>query len=185
MRRLIITENMTVDGVIDMSAGWFDPSPSSDPGALEDQLEIEREDRESADAVLLGRQTFEDFRSYWPHVEDDVTGVSDYLNSTTKYVISSTLQDPEWENTKILRGPVLDEISTLKASPGKDIVCTGSLTLARMLATTDLVDEFRFFVHPTAVGSGVRLFDGRADLELVEARSFRTGVARLVYRPRH
>ena len=142
--------------------------------------------REAADAFLVGRQTFEDLRSYWPHQADDTTGISDYLNAVQKYVVSSTLQDPEWEPTTILRGPLEDEIRALKEAPGKDIVTTGSITLVRALIAAGLVDEYRLFVYPVVRGEGRRLFadvDELTRLRLVETQPFRSGIVLLRYRP--
>jgi len=184
MRALVITENITIDGVIDLGAGWFEPATGDSADA--DLLEVLREQDDRADAMLLGRQTFEDFRGYWPLQTDDRTGITDYLNRVTKYVVSSTLQDPRWENTVVLRGPVVDEVAALKSVPGADIVCTGSVTLTRALVSAGLVDEYRLFVYPVVTGRGSRLFEESAGiprLTLQECRSFRSGVVLLSYRP--
>ena len=99
MRKLVITQNITLDGSIEMLDDWFDPQLQDD-----DLLaETHRQDAES-DALLLGRQTFEDFRSYWPNQSDDPTGITDYLNNVAKYVVSTTMTDPEWENSTVLGG---------------------------------------------------------------------------------
>src|SRR6476620_845711 len=129
MRDLIVTENITLDGVIDATGGWF--APAGDDAEV-DQSDVEaalREQSEAADALLLGRTTFEDMRGYWPLQTDDTTGITDYLNKVSKYVISATLQNPAWEHTTVLRGALIDEISALKSRPGRDIVTTGSMTL--------------------------------------------------------
>ena len=125
MRDLIVTENMTLDGVVETTADWFDPAGADPDMDLSDLVEAIRVQREAADAFLVGRQTFEDMRSYWPHQADDTTGISDYLNAVHKYVVSSTLQEPGWEPTTVLRGPLEDEIRALKEAPGKDIVDHG------------------------------------------------------------
>jgi dihydrofolate reductase len=103
MRDLIVTENITLDGVIDASAGWF---------SVVDEAEVDqsdlaaalREQSEAADAVVFGRVTFEEMRGYWPKQTDDTTGVTDYLNRVAKHVVSSTLRDPQWEHTTVLPG---------------------------------------------------------------------------------
>jgi dihydrofolate reductase len=177
MRDLIVTENITLDGVIDASAGWFDPANAEDQSDLIAAL---AEQREAADAVLTGRTTFESMRSYWPQQTDDQTGVSEYLNRVHKYVLSSTLEAPQWEPTTILRS--FDEIAALKQADGGDIVVTGSLTLVPELMRRELVDEYRLFVYPTAVGEGQRLFTRPLSLRLVETRAFRAGVVLLRYR---
>ena len=99
MRKLVITQNITLDGSIEMLDDWFDPQCQDDE-LLE---ETHRQDAES-DAMLLGRQTFEDFRGYWPNQSDDQTGITDYLNSVAKYVVSTTMTDPEWKNSTVLTG---------------------------------------------------------------------------------
>src|SRR6478735_5072376 len=99
MRKLVITQNITVDGAIEMLGDWFDPQLADEDLVAESQ----RQDAE-ADALLVGRKTFEDFRGYWPNQSDDATGVTAYLNKVAKYVVSSTMTDPEWENTTVLAG---------------------------------------------------------------------------------
>lgn len=184
MRSLIVTENITLDGVIDASEGWFVPSGSEDADDMAEMAEVVQRHMATADALLVGRVTFEELRGYWPHQVDDPTGVADYLNATTKYVISSSLQDPRWQHTTVLSGPVEDEVAALKAAPGEDITVTGSITLVHALSATGLVDEYRLFVYPVVLGRGRRLFERTTDarLALVEARPFRSGVLLLRYR---
>jgi dihydrofolate reductase len=184
VRDLIVTENITLDGVIDASDGWFAPS-GEDEVDQSDLIATITEQREAADAFLVGRVTFEEMRGYWPQQTDDETGISDYLNAVSKYVVSSSLNDPEWAGTTVLSGDLRAEIRALKAQPGKDIVCTGSITLVHELLTAGLVDEFRLFVYPVVVGEGRRLFEevpGIPRLELVENLSFRSGIVLLRYR---
>jgi dihydrofolate reductase len=180
MRNLVVTENMTVDGVIDMAAGWFDPLAEDI-----DQSDITMaitEHREAADALLVGRNTFEAFRGFWPNQTDDPTGISDYLNAVNKYVVSSTLSDPGWENTTVLRGDIVEEVQALKAAGGRDIVATGSVQLVHALIAAGLVDEYRLFVFPVVVGRGARLFES-ADmpLRLLETRPVGSGAVLLRY----
>ena len=180
MRKLVVTENITLDGVIDMAAGWFDPLDED-----VDQSDITAataEHREAADALLVGRTTFEIFRGVWPKQTDDPTGVSEYLNAVDKYVVSRTLGDPGWENSTVLRGPVGDEVRALKEAPGRDIVATGSTQLVHALIAEGLVDEYRLFVFPVVVGEGARLFES-ADLRLtlLETRPFVSGAVLLGY----
>ena len=180
MRRLVVTENITLDGVIDMADGWFDPL--DDEVDQSDITAATNEHMRQADALLLGRTTFETFRSFWPNQTDDPTGVSDYLNAVDKYVVSSTMDDPGWENSTVLRGPVADEVRALKQAPGSEIVVTGSTQLVPTLIGEGLVDEYRLFVFPVVVGRGTRLFaSGRSDLELLEARPFTSGALLLRY----
>jgi dihydrofolate reductase len=180
MRKLVVTENITLDGVIDMAEGWFDPLNEH-----VDQSDITAaitEQQEAADALLVGRNTFESFRGFWPQQTDDPTGVSDYLNAVNKYVVSSTLDDPGWENSTVLRGPVIGEVQKLKESPGRDIVATGSTQLVHALIAAGLVDEYRLFVFPVVVGRGGRLFESaNVKLELLETRPFVSGAVLLRY----
>jgi len=128
MRDLIVTENITLDGVIEATEGWF--APAGDDGVDEsDVIAALNEQREAADAFLVGRATFEHMRGGWPHQTDDATGISEYLDRVSKYVVSRTLQDPGWDRTTVLRGPLTEEIQALKSAPGADIVVTGSMTL--------------------------------------------------------
>ena len=137
----------------------------------------------ASDAFLLGRVTFEQMRGYWPLQANDASGIRDHLNAVAKYVVSSTVRDPRWENTTVLRD--LDEVAALKAAPGKDIVATGSMHLASSLIAAGLVDEYRLFVYPVVLGRGHRLFaeaNNVPALQLVEARPFRSGVVLHRYR---
>jgi dihydrofolate reductase len=179
MRDLIVTENITLDGVIEATGEWF----AADGGG-EDFVAVNRAHMAAADAVLLGRVTYEQFAGYWPAQTDDTTGVSDYLNRTRKYVVSATLEKAEWAHTTILRGPLAEEVAALKRQPGKDIVVAGSVTLAQALVREGLVDEYRLIVNPVLLGRGRRLFpDGTADtLRLTNTRTFRSGIVLLTYR---
>jgi dihydrofolate reductase len=184
-RDLVITENITVDSVIDATGDWFVPAGAEDPADVADMRKVEERLRANADALLVGRATFEAFRGYWPHQTDDQTGVSEYLNRVDKYVISSTLTDPDWSGTTVLRGDLADEVAQLKHRPGGDIVATGSITMVHALNRTGLVDEYRLFVYPVVMGSGRRLFEepvDHPDLKLVEAHPFSSGVVLLRYR---
>ena len=185
MRDLVVTENITLDGVIDASEGWFSPAEDGDVDQS-DVIAALREQSEAADAVLFGRVTFEEMRGYWPHQGDDTTGIRDHLDRVAKYVVSSTLVDPKWQNTTVLGGDLLNEIRRLKSAPGRDIVTTGSITLVHCLVAAGLVDEYRLFVHPVVLGRGRRLFTDAdvPDLELVQTRPFRSGVVLLRYRTR-
>lgn len=184
MRELIITENITIDGVIDAAKGWFAPGGAEDIDQS-DVLDALREQREGADAFLVGRVTFEQMRGYWPLQTDDTTGIADYLDNVAKYVVSTTLTEPNWENTTVLKGPLVDEVQALKSSPGSDIVTTGSMRLTADLIAAGLVDEYRLFVYPVVIGRGHRLFTDATDvpgLHLEEVRPFVSGIVLLRYR---
>jgi dihydrofolate reductase len=180
MRKLVITQNITLDGAVEMLDDWFDPQLQD-----EDLLEESHRQDSQADALLVGRQTFEDFRSYWPKQTDDPTGVTAYLNRVAKYVVSSTMSDPQWENSTLLGGDPVEQVAALKSQPGKDIVLTGSISLAHTLIAAGVVDEYRLFVYPTVQGRGRRLFpDGTAIPKLSPAappKSFRSGITLLRY----
>ena len=183
MRRLVVTENITLDGVIDASGGWFSPAGDEDVDQS-DLNEVLREQAQAADAVLLGRVTFEDMRGYWPLQTDDETGVTEYLNNVSKYVVSSTMTDPEWEQSTVLSGDLEENVRELKGKSGKDIVVTGSITLVHELIPLGLVDEYRLFVYPVVLGRGARLFkDGTnvPKLKLLDSRPFRSGVVLTSY----
>ena len=185
MRTLVVTENITLDGVIDAAGDWFAPSGADEATDIAEMLAVERGLREAAGALLVGRETFEAFRGYWPLQTDDPTGVSDYLNRVEKYVVSSTLDDPAWDRSHVLRGPLVDDVTALKSAPGKDIVCTGSISLVHALTAARLVDEYRLFVYPVVVGRGRRLFAEGQDvgqLQLVQAHAFRSGIVLMRYR---
>ena len=186
MRDLVVTENITIDGVIDATEGWF--SVTDDPAVDQSDLrEALGEQSAAADAVLFGRVIFEEMRGYWPAQTDDTTGVTDYLNRVSKYVVSGTLDDPRWEHTTVLPADGFeDAVRALRAEPGRDIVTTGSITLVHALIGAGLVDEYRLFMYPVVLGRGRRLFPDGTDvpaLRLAEARPFRSGVVLLRYRP--
>jgi dihydrofolate reductase len=178
-----MTQNITLDGSIEMIDDWFVPE-TSDPAEMSDWLEEVRRQDDDADALLLGRQTFEDFRGYWPEQTDDATGITDYLNQVEKYVVSATLTEPGWDHTTILSGDAVEEVRALKQRPGGDIVLTGSITLAHAMIEAGLVDEYRLFTYPAVQGRGRRLFpDGfrLEKLQLTRSRSFRSGVTLSTY----
>lgn len=185
MRTLVVTENITIDGVIDAAGGWFDPTDETVDQS--DLIEQTQQHSAAADALLVGRNTFEAFRGFWPEQTDDQTGVTAYLNSVSKYVVSATLTDPGWENSTVLSGPLVEEVTRLKEQAGHDIVVTGSIRLVHALVAAGLVDEYRLFVYPVVLGQGARLFEGATDvpeLELVETHGFNAGVVLQTYRVR-
>lgn len=180
MRTLAITQNITVDGAVEMLDDWFDPQ---DQAAEAGPLAELRRQAAASDAFLTGRRTFEDLRGYWRDLPDDVTGISDHLNQVPKYVVSRTLTDPRWEPTTVLGG--VDDVRALKEAPGKDIVVTGSISLCHDLIRAGLVDEYRLFTYPVVQGRGRRLFpDGAAvpRLDRVAVQDFAGGITLTWYR---
>lgn len=179
MRTLAITQNITLDGAIEMFGDWFDPQNDA-----EDVLAEMRRQDAASDALVLGRQTFEDFRSYWPNQTEDPTGITAELNEQQKYVVSNTMTEPGWQNSTILAGDAVEQVRALKARRGADIIVTGSIILCHSLIAAGLVDEYRLFVHPVVQGRGRRLFpDGfeAPHLHLQTSQSFDGGIALLRY----
>jgi dihydrofolate reductase len=153
-RMLVVTENMTVDGVIDATEGWFSPAGAEGDVGTSDIEATLREHMRAQDALLLGRLTFESFRGYWPEQTDDATGVTAHLNAVQKYVMSSTLEDPQWENTVVPDGDLVSEVRALKQQPGAEIGITGSISVVWKLIEAGMVDEYRLFVYPTSSDTG-------------------------------
>lgn len=178
MRSLAITQNVTLDGSIEMLDDWFSPHNQGDVDNADLLAELRGQDHDS-DALVLGRKTFLDFRGYWPEVSDDSTGIAGYLNQVRKYVASNTLSDPHWRNSTIISTDPVDAVRAMKHQPGKDIVITGSITLCHALIGGGLVDEYRLFGYPAVQGRGRPLFPAGCRLpalRLREAKSFRCGV---------
>lgn len=176
--RIVVTENVTLDGVVDGDGGWFQPSsPDTDSS---DQIAAIRELMAGESAQLYGRATFDTFRSFWPARRDvDETGISAHLDAVPKFVLSSSLDpDPGW-NATVLR--------SLDALPEADGVLgvTGSISVVHQLLAAGLVDELRLFVFPVLMGTGRRLApEGlRTDLTLASSTAFRSGVVLQTYRP--
>jgi dihydrofolate reductase len=185
MRTLAITQNITVDGSIEMLGDWFDPQGQGDTDNSDLREELHRQDRD-ADGLLVGRRTFEDLRAYWPKQSGDTTGITAYLNQVQKYVFSSTMTQPDWQNSTVLTGRVIQKVNALKEQPGRDIVVTGSITLCHTLIEAGLVDQYRLFIYPVVQGRGRRLFpDGFevAQLKLLDAKAFRCGITYSCYAP--
>ncbi len=161
--------------------GWLIPYADPDMGTIVDSWFAR------AEAILFGRTTFELMRSFWPQVTDPDDAAATALNGLPKYVVSSTLARPEWQNTTLIDGGrMAEELTKLKQQPGKNISVVGSATLVRSLLRDDVLDELRLLVHPIVVGRGKRLFDQEGDqkaLKLVESTTFSTGVLYLTYQP--
>jgi dihydrofolate reductase len=186
MGRIVVTAYISVDGVVEAPSGtedfprvgWVDDFSRGPEG---DRFKVE--ETMASDALLLGRVTYDGFAPVWPHVEGEF---ADKFNTMPKYVVSSTLRDPEWENTTVLTGDVVEEVMKLKAAYGRDIVVHGSPQLTQTLVEHDLVDELRLMVYPVIVGAGKRLFaetSGTKRLQLVEAKTVGDGIHILIYRP--
>ena len=185
MGRIVVTENAALDGVIEQVGDWF--APAGDSAADDsDVVATLREHMDRQGALLLGRKTFEAFRGYWPAQTGDTTGIRAHLNRVPKYVLSSTLEQPGWENTTVLRGELADEVRTLQSRVDGEIGVTGSIMVVHDLIAAGLVDEYRLFLYPAVVGRGRRLFQDAATvpkLQLIAAKPYRSGVVLLTYQP--
>jgi dihydrofolate reductase len=184
--RIVVTEFVSLDGVMEdpggsesfKHGGWSFAFSRGDEG---DKFKLD--ETRASDALLLGRVTYEGFADAWPSREGEF---ADKFNSMPKYVLSSTLQDPEWSNSTVLKGDLAEEVAKLKREHDGDIVVHGSAQLAQTLIEDDLVDELRLMVFPVVLGSGKRLFGDTSDkksLQLVDSRVVGDGVAILTYAP--
>ena len=186
MGRIVVTEYISVDGVVEAPSGtetfervgWIDAfsrGPEGDKFKFDEAM--------AADALLLGRVTYDGFAPVWPHYEGEF---ADKFNTMPKYVVSSTLEAPEWTNSSVLRGEVAAEVVKLRQKYDGDIVVHGSARLVQALVEHDLVDELRLMVFPVVLGSGKRLFGETSDkkrLRLVDSKTVGDGVAILTYAP--
>ena len=186
MGRIVITEFVSLDGVMEdpgggenfRHGGWtfeIDRGQEGDKFKLDETLE--------AEALLLGRVTYEGFAAAWPSMEGEF---ADKFNSMPKYVVSSTLEEPEWNNSTVLEGDVVEEVSKLRRELDGDIVVHGSAQLVQTLLEHDLVDELRLMVFPVVLGTGKRLFGTTSDkkhLRLADSKMVGEGIAILIYEP--
>jgi dihydrofolate reductase len=181
MRKITAGLFVSLDGVVESPERWQLPYFNDEMG------EAVGAAMAATDAMLLGRVTYQEFASYWPGVSAEDQPFADHMNNTPKYVVSRTLEGPlEWSNSTLIKGNVAEEITTLKQQPGKNIGITGSATLVQSLLREDLLDELGLMIHPVVVGTGRRLFEeggGLKALELVDSKTFSTGVVSLTYRP--
>jgi dihydrofolate reductase len=158
---------------------WHFPYFDDEMGqAVEDHLA-------GADTLLMGRRTYEEFAGAFAGDAAGRDPVAARINATPKYVVSTTMTSADWENSTLITGDVVEEVTRLKQGPGTAIAMSGSATLVHTLLAAGLVDELRLLVHPIVVGSGARLFEESAQipLRLVESRTFATGVLHLTYAP--
>jgi dihydrofolate reductase len=176
MRRIVVTEYVSLDGVFEEPGQWSFPFWS------EEASQFKLDELFACDAQLLGRLTYEGFAKAWPTMSDEA-GFADRMNAMPKYVVSTTLRDPQWNNTTVISNDVPEEVARLKREPGQDILVAGSGQLVRTLLQHGLVDELRFMVHPIVLGGGKRLFTDRYTLELTDTKQFGSGVVVLSYAP--
>jgi dihydrofolate reductase len=175
MGRIVVTEFISVDGVIEGPTGaesferigWTDAFSGGPEGN-----QFKWDETVASDALLLGRVTYEGFAAAWPSREGEF---ADMFNAIPKYVVSSTLESPEWNNTTVLSGDIVEEVTELKGRYERDIVVHGSARLAQSLIEHDLVDALHLMVYPVIVGAGKRLFgetSATKPLRLADARAF-------------
>jgi dihydrofolate reductase len=188
MGKLVVTEFITLDGIIEdpggaegtPNGGWTFrlPAPDAEQFKFEELL--------AADVQLLGRVTYEGFAAAWPAMEESTGEFGKRMNSMPKVVVSTTLTDPAWTNTTVISGDVAAEVARLKARYEGDVLVPASATLVETLREHDLVDEYHLMVHPVVLGSGKRLFkEGAAvsELALTGSRTVGPDVLLLIYRP--
>jgi dihydrofolate reductase len=169
--RLVATEYVSLDGVFEEPGQWSFPFFGEEGGRFK-WAELQ-----ASDALLLGRKTYEGFAAAWPTMEG--TGeFGEKMNSMPKYVVSSTLDRVEWTGSQLIRGNVADEIRRLKKQPGQDLLLSGSAQLFNAMMRENLIDLYRFMVHPIVLGKGKRLFaDGpERVLDLTETKRFSSGI---------
>jgi dihydrofolate reductase len=188
MRKLIAAEFLTLDGVMEAPGSADTTLPErrgwSEPYMTEEIGKIILDQMDASDALLLGRKTYQDFAAFWPSVPDE-DPFGKKMNSFAKYVVSKTLNSVNWNNSRLIRGNVAEEVSRLKAQPGKNINIVGSGELVRSLMQNDLIDEYQLMVCPVLLGVGKRLFNEGSDkksLRLVDTKAFDSGMLLLTYR---
>lgn len=178
MRNVVAGLFISLDGVTEAPYKWqfeFD----------EDMAEAMTAQMAAQDAMLLGRVTYQEWASYWPNTTEDADFAS-FINNIPKYVVSTTLDSAEWQNSTLINGDLAGAIANLKQQPGKLIGVQGSPTLVRSLLQDDLLDELQLWIHPVVAGSGKRLFTDGCNLKrlrLVNAKATSSGVVIATYQP--
>jgi dihydrofolate reductase len=190
MGKLVVSQFVSVDGVFQdpggvgeiERGGWsfkFDRGPEGDRFKLDELM--------AADAQLLGRVTYEGFAAAWPTMADE-EGFAEKMNAMPKYVVSTTIEHPSWQNTTVISDNVADEVRRLKDEIAGDILVAGSGQLVQTLVDEDLVDEWRLMIHPAIVGQGKHLFGEQRDLSELRLKESRTvgpdGIVVLIYERR-
>jgi dihydrofolate reductase len=186
MGRIVVSDNVSLDGVIQDPAGDEGFPRGGWVGLIKDRPELATlalDEAMGSEAMLMGRRTYEWFAARWP---SRTGALADRLNSLPKYVVSSTLEDPDWNNSTVLGGDVLDEVSKLKQELSGELVVLASFQLVRTLMEHDLVDELRLKIYPVVLGAGERLFGETSDkkpMRLVDTQIVDGDVAFLTYAP--
>ena len=186
MARIVASENVSLDGVIQDPAGDEGFRHGGWVGLIKDSPELNQlalDEALGAEALLLGRRSYEWFAARWPSRSGEL---ADRLNSLPKYVVSSTLEHPAWNNSTVLSGDVVTEVAKLKQELAGDIVVPGSFQLVHTLMQHDLVDELRLKIFPVVLGAGQRLFGQASDkkpMRLAGTQIVEGGIAYLTYQP--
>jgi dihydrofolate reductase len=188
MRRVVVSEFVSLDGVMEDPGG----AEKSEHGGWsfqfwnEEAAKYKFDELFASDALLLGRVTYQGFAEAWPSRTDE-EGFADRMNSIPKFVVSTTLEEVEWNNSRLIKRNVANEVSKLKQQPGQDILVAGSGELVHTLMHHDLIDGYRIMVHPIVLGGGKRLFREGTEkkvLRLRETRTFSSGIVLLCYEPK-
>jgi dihydrofolate reductase len=177
MRKIVVSEYLSLNGIMEEPA-WTMPYWNDEIAKFKfDELF-------ASDALLLGRVTYQGFAAAWPSRTDEA-GFADRMNNLPKFVVSTTLETAEWNNSRLIKGNIVAEISNLKQQPGQNILVYGSGGLVNTLGQHDLIDEYNLLIYPVVMEKGKRLFEdgSAASLKLVETKTFSTGVVALIYQP--
>jgi dihydrofolate reductase len=180
MRKIRVSEFLSLDGVMEAPERWHFPFASEDMQAYNLERVL------APDVLVLGRVTYDIFASSWPKRTNNEYGMADKFNTMPKYVVSSTLAKADWNNTTVIKTNAIEEIAKLKQQPGGDISITGSATLVHALLQAGLIDELHLIVDPIIVGQGKRLFEAGSqplNLKLIDSRTFSGGGVALTYQP--
>jgi dihydrofolate reductase len=177
--RVVATEYLSIDGVFEEPGQW------SFPFFNDEASTFKWNELQASDALLLGRKTYEGFAAAWPAMSDPV-GFADKMNRMPKYVVSSTLGTAGWAGSKLINGDVAKEMRKLRDAPGQDLLLSGSAQLFNAMQRENLIDLYRFMVHPIYLGKGARLFadaNGSKTLRLTRTKTLSTGIVILEYEP--
>jgi dihydrofolate reductase len=178
MRKIVWSEYISLDGVVEEPGKW------SIPYFSDDLAEYKSDELAASDTLLLGRITYEGFAAAWPKLEDVEGDFAVRMNTLPKYVVSTSMSEAGWNNSRVIRDSVPEAVADLKRQDGGDILIGGSGALAQTLIAHDLIDEIRMLVHPVTVGEGARLFAGATEqtrFALSGTKTFESGVVALTY----
>jgi dihydrofolate reductase len=188
MRKIIVSEYVTLDGVMEDPGGGEKTQHGGWSFQFwnEEAAKYKFDELFASGALLLGRATYEGFAKAWPSMHDE-HGFADRMNNLPKYVVSATMKKVEWNNSHLIKGNISEEVSKLKQEAGQDILVAGSSQLVHTLMTHDLIDEYHLMVHPIILGGGKRLFREGTEkeaLRLVDTKIFGSGIVVLTYQPK-